>query len=123
MDADKRHPVQLEQDCDSNHCRQGYTGGDQAATELCTRHLAAAGSILDDYLRWRTIGAAEAEYGTTRRSGQALSDDEARKDGVAEVKLSYHPGDHSPQAFYTRFGFLDTGEVEGGEVVMRLPLD
>ena len=48
--------------------------------------------------------------------------EEARKDGVDEVKLSYHPGEHSPQAFYTRFGFVETGEVEEGEVVMQLPL-
>jgi hypothetical protein len=38
------------------------------------------------------------------------------------MKLSYHPGEHSPHSFYTRFGFVDTGEVEEGEVVMRLNL-
>jgi diamine N-acetyltransferase len=59
--------------------------------------------------------------GTGHRALELLVD-EARQDGVAEVKLSYHPGEHSPHAFYTRFGFLETGDVEEGEVVMRLPL-
>jgi hypothetical protein len=46
-----------------------------------------------------------------------------RQDGVGEVKLSYHPGEHSPEEFYTRFGFVDTGEVEEGEHLMRFVLD
>ena len=37
-----------------------------------------------------------------------------------EIKLSFHPGEHSPQGFYERFGFGETGEVEGEEIVMRL---
>jgi diamine N-acetyltransferase len=68
------------------------------------------------------IGAAHQGKGYGR-SALALLVDEARKDGVDEVKLSYHPGDHSPQGFYTRFGFVDTGNVEEGEVVIRFPLD
>ena len=72
---------------------------------------------------WRfMIDAAHQGKGYGRRALELLVD-EARKDRVAEVKLSYHPGEHSPQEFYTRFGFVDTGEVEEGEIVMRLALD
>jgi diamine N-acetyltransferase len=72
---------------------------------------------------WRfMIDAAHQGKGYGRRALDLLVD-EARKDGVSDVKLSYHPGEHSPHEFYTRFGFVDTGEVEGGEIVMRLDLD
>jgi RimJ/RimL family protein N-acetyltransferase len=72
---------------------------------------------------WRfMIDAAHQGKGYGRRALELLVD-EARKDGVDEVKLSYHPGEHSPHEFYTRFGFVDTGEFEQGEVVMRLALD
>jgi len=30
--------------------------------------------------------------------------EEARADGAGEIKLSFHPGEHSPQGFYERFG-------------------
>jgi diamine N-acetyltransferase len=72
---------------------------------------------------WRfMIDAAHQGKGYGRRALELLVD-EARKDGVGEVKLSYHPGERSPHEFYTRFGFVDTGEFEEGEIVMRLALD
>ncbi len=46
---------------------------------------------------WRfMIDAAQQGKGYGRRALELLVD-EARKDGVAEVKLSYHPGEHSPR--------------------------
>lgn len=72
---------------------------------------------------WRfMIAAAHQSKGYGRRALELLVE-EARKDSVDEVRLSFHPGEHSPQDFYTRFGFEDTGELEGGEIVMRLALD
>ncbi len=41
---------------------------------------------------------------------------------ATEFLLSYVAGDHSPQGFYERIGFVDTGEVIGVERVMRLDL-
>ncbi len=37
-----------------------------------------------------------------------------------EFYLSYVPGEGDPKGFYEKLGFVDTGEVEGGEVVMKL---
>jgi diamine N-acetyltransferase len=72
---------------------------------------------------WRfMIDAAHQGKGYGGRALELLVD-EARKDGVDEVKLSYHPGEHSPRDFYSRFGFVDTGEIEQGEIVMRFALD
>jgi diamine N-acetyltransferase len=42
--------------------------------------------------------------------------------GVTTFRLSFVPGEGSPRDFYARFGFRETGAVEGGEVVMDLPL-
>lgn len=75
-----------------------------------------------DFWVWRfMIDAGHQGKGYGRRALELLVG-EARRDGAEEIKLSYHPGEHSPHAFYTRFGFVDTGEVEEEEIVMRLPL-
>ncbi len=72
---------------------------------------------------WRfMIDAGHQGKGYGRRALELLVG-EARRDGVTEVKLSYHPGEHSPHSFYSRSGFVDTGEVDDGEIVMRLALD
>ncbi len=72
---------------------------------------------------WRfMIDAGRQGKGYGRRALELLVG-EARQDGVSEVKLSYHPGEHSPRSFYERFGFVDTGEVDGEEIVMRLTLE
>ncbi|UCE67612.1 MAG: GNAT family N-acetyltransferase [Candidatus Zixiibacteriota bacterium] len=42
--------------------------------------------------------------------------------GAAEFLTSCVPGDGSPERFYNKLGFTRTGEMDGGEVVMRLPL-
>jgi len=69
---------------------------------------------------WRfMIDASHQGNGYGRRALELLVE-EARQDGVKEMKLSYHPGEHSPHSLYTRFGF---GDVEDGEIVMRLTLE
>ncbi len=40
--------------------------------------------------------------------------------GAKAMLLSFVPGDGNPEAFYRRFGFEPTGEVDEGEHVMRL---
>ena len=42
--------------------------------------------------------------------------------GVTTLRLSFVPGEGSPRDFYARFGFRETGVVEGSEVVMDLVL-
>jgi diamine N-acetyltransferase len=42
--------------------------------------------------------------------------------GVEAVTTSAVPGEGSPIAFYERYGFERTGEVDHGEVVLRLAL-
>ncbi|MGJ3558618.1 GNAT family N-acetyltransferase [Streptomyces sp. INA 01156] len=44
-----------------------------------------------------------------------------RADGAAELLTSYKPGDGEPWPFYRKFGFEPTGEIDDGEIVLRLP--
>ena len=72
----------------------------------------------EPYIATNARSIAEAHFeprgkGYGRRALELLVE-EARQDGVKEMKLSYHPGEHSPDSFYTRFGFVDTCEVEAG---------
>jgi diamine N-acetyltransferase len=39
-----------------------------------------------------------------------------------ELLVSYVPEEGSPQPFYARLGFVDTGEIHKGEMIMRLEL-
>ena len=42
--------------------------------------------------------------------------------GARELISSYVPGDEGPRDFYLRYGFVETGEVDEGEHVIRLEL-
>jgi diamine N-acetyltransferase len=76
-----------------------------------------------DFWVWRfMIDAAHQGKGYGRRALELIVE-EARDDGAHEVRLSYHSGEHSPHAFYTRLGFVETGEVVDGEIGMRLVLE
>jgi diamine N-acetyltransferase len=77
----------------------------------------------NEFYVWRfMIDARHQGKGYGRRALELLVE-EARKNGAREMRLSFVPGEHSPHGFYARFGFEDTGEVHGGENVMRFPLD
>ncbi|MGY1706280.1 hypothetical protein ACI79C_17080 [Geodermatophilus sp. SYSU D00697] len=48
--------------------------------------------------------------------------DLVRADGGTELLTSYEPGKGVPGPSYERFGFRPAGEVDDGEIVLRLPL-
>ena len=48
--------------------------------------------------------------------------DLVRADGGTELLTSYEPGKGEPWPFYQRFGFQPTGEIDDGEIVLRLSL-
>ncbi|MFE9747497.1 GNAT family N-acetyltransferase [Saccharothrix saharensis] len=53
------------------------------------------------------------------RKGLAAIADVARSEGRTELVLSVVPGNAVARGLYAAFGFTDTGEVDGGELVMR----
>ena len=44
------------------------------------------------------------------------------KGGFKVLEVSYVPGQGCPEPFYRGSGFLPTGRMDGGEVVLELPL-
>ena len=72
---------------------------------------------------WRfMIDAAHQGKGYGRRALELLVD-EARKDGVAEVKLSYHPGEHSPESSTHASASSTPARSRRASIVMRFALD
>ena len=73
-----------------------------------------------DFYIWRfMIDARHQGLGYGRRAVELLLE-EARGDGVDEVTLNVHPGEHSALEFWRRLGFDETGEIHHGQLQMRL---
>jgi diamine N-acetyltransferase len=75
------------------------------------------------YYLWRLMIAAEHQRkGYGQRAVEQLIEHVRTRPGAREMLVSYVPGASSPCDFYAQLGFEDTGDTEGAEVVMRLPL-
>jgi diamine N-acetyltransferase len=77
-----------------------------------------------EYFLWRLmIADGQQGHGYGRRAIALLVDYVRTRPGATELLVSYHPGEGSPRDFYRKLGFEETGRVEDGEVVLRLPLE
>ena len=76
------------------------------------------------YFLWRLmVDARFQRLGYGRRAIDLLVAYVKTRPSATELKVSYVPGDGSPGPFYAKYGFVETGEVEGNENVMSLQLD
>lgn len=76
-----------------------------------------------EYYLWRfMIDARYQGLHFGKRAIQLLVDYVRTRPDATELLVSYVPAEGSPQPFYCRLGFVDTGEVSDGENVMRLVL-
>ncbi|WP_214369832.1 GNAT family N-acetyltransferase [Pseudonocardia sp. H11422] len=74
------------------------------------------------YFLWRLlIDKRHQRRGVGREVLRQITD-LVRADGATELLTSYQPGDDDPGPFYRRFGFQPTGEIDDGEIVLRLTL-
>ncbi len=72
---------------------------------------------------WRfMIDARYQQLGFGEKALTAVIDHARTRPGVKKVLLSFVPAEQNPEAFYKRFGFARTGEMDGDEVVMALTL-
>ncbi len=72
---------------------------------------------------WRlNISADHQGAGAGRFAVEAFCQEALRR-GHHRVTVSYHLGEHSPEAFYLRLGFRPTGDINHGEVVAECLLD
>lgn len=76
-----------------------------------------------EYYLWRfMLDARYQRMGFGRQAMALLVDHVRRQPEATELLLSYVPGDHEPAPFYASLGFCETGLIEEGERIMRLPL-
>lgn len=76
-----------------------------------------------EYFLWRLMIAVEYQgLGFGAQAIKLLIAYVKTRPQATELFTSYVPGEGSPGDFYHKLGFVDTGEVEEGENVARLPL-
>ncbi|HEX4858294.1 MAG TPA: GNAT family N-acetyltransferase [Usitatibacteraceae bacterium] len=72
---------------------------------------------------WRfMIDHRVQKLGFGAQAMRLLIDHARTRPGVRTMLLSFVPKEHNPEPFYLRFGFERTGEVDAGELVMKLKL-
>lgn len=75
------------------------------------------------YYLWRfMIDQRYQRHGFGRRALQLLIEHVRTRPNATSLLLSYVPAEGSPEPFYASLGFVNTGEVEDGENVMKLEL-
>lgn len=75
------------------------------------------------YYLWRMmIAEGQQRQGYGRRALELLVDYVRTRSSATGITVGSIPGEGSPQPFYEGFGFVDTGEIKGGEVILRLEL-
>ncbi len=76
-----------------------------------------------EYYLWRFMIAGEHQgKGYGKRALDLVVEHVRTLPGARELTSSFVPGEDSPRDFYLRYGFVETGEVEDGEHVIRLEL-
>ncbi|MGZ3143994.1 GNAT family N-acetyltransferase [Lentzea chajnantorensis] len=102
--------------------RAAYTGDVPVGFVMLSWDVTPGPGLLGPYFLWRLLIGAEHQG---RGYGTAILDEVVallRAHGVPELLTSYVPGEGTPGPFYLGYGFVPTGEVEDGEVVLRLDL-
>jgi len=76
-----------------------------------------------EYFLWRLMIAGPYQgKGYGRKAIELLVDYVKTRPGARELSTSYVPIEGGPEGFYRRMGFEPTGEVDDGEIVVRLML-
>lgn len=76
-----------------------------------------------EYFLWRLmIDAAHQHHGYGLRALNLVADHVRVQPGARVLLSSYLPGPDGPADFYRRYGFVETGDLDGDEVVIRLDL-
>lgn len=77
----------------------------------------------EEYFLWRFMVAAEHQgHGYGKQALDLVVDHVRALPGATRLVSSFVPGEHGPRDFYLRYGFVETGDVEGVEHVIELAL-
>jgi len=76
-----------------------------------------------EYYLWRMmIADSHQRKGYGKRVLQLIVDYVRSRPGGTAITVGAVPDEGSPQPFYESFGFVATGEVKSGEVILKLEL-
>ena len=76
-----------------------------------------------EYFLWQLMIAGPYQgKGYGRKAIELLVEHVKTRPGARELSTSYVPTEGGPEGFYRRMGFEPTGEVDDGEIVVRLTL-
>ena len=76
-----------------------------------------------EYFLWRLMIAGPYQgKGYGRKAIELLVEYVKTQPGARELSASYVPIEGGPEGFYRKMGFEHTGEVDNGEIVVRLTL-
>jgi diamine N-acetyltransferase len=102
-------------------CRAVYRG-DEPVGFVMLSWSPPAGPFKGRHFLWRLLIDKRYQRRGIGREVLTQIAELVRADGAAELLTSYEPGEGEPWPFYRRFGFRPTGEIDDGEVVLRLTL-
>lgn len=76
-----------------------------------------------EYFLWRLMIAGPYQgKGYGRKAIELLVEYVKTRPGARELSTSYVPIEGGPEGFYRKMGFEPTGEIDDGEIVVRLTL-
>ena len=81
-----------------------------------------AGPFAGMHFLWRLLIDKRYQRFGIGREAMTLVIDLVRADGGTQLLTSYEPGEGEPWPFYRGLGFEPTGEIDDGEIVLRLAL-
>ena len=90
---------------------------------LYDESLRAEPPVAPDVGIWRfMIDAKHQGRGIGGAALEQIIEHVRAKERFASLTVSYVPGPGCPEKFYLRYGFLATGKVDEGELVLELPI-
>ena len=99
-----------------------YAGDEPVGFVMLSWNVTPSPGILGPWFLWRLLIDEQHQRRGYGRAALGRVVETIREHGATELLSSYQPGDGEPWPFYRRLGFEPTGEIEDGEVVIRLDL-
>ena len=96
--------------------------GDEPVGFVMLSWTPPAGPYERRYFLWRLLIDKRYQKRGIGREVLTQITELVRADGATELLTSYEPGEGEPGPFYQQFGFEPTGEIDDGEIVLRLSL-
>jgi len=100
-----------------------YAGDEPVGFLMLSWNVTPAPGIFGPWFLWRLLIDERFQGRGYGRETIRLVLDLIRPEGATELLTSYVPGADGPEGFYEKLGFTPTGEIDEGEIVIRLPID